>query len=234
MPLLESRRELATRDRRSWTRAIALPGVDSGCAATAARELRGDARLLRLREGSRRARREPRALPRPAAIGGVGARRHGCALTIFHGRGGALGRGGGPTSRAILGQPPGSVDGRFKVTEQGEVAFARYGDPMLARRHLEQLTLGGRSRRPRPRAPDPADRFDRQIARDGARRRARPVRVARAIAGLRALLPTGDADRADRDAADRLAARVAERRRGRRSRRPAGDPVGVRVGRRAA
>ncbi|MEA2522549.1 MAG: phosphoenolpyruvate carboxylase, partial [Actinomycetota bacterium] len=61
-------------------------------------------------------------------------------LTLFHGRGGALGRGGGPTNRAILGQAPGSVDGRVKVTEQGEVAFARYGNLRVAQRHLEQLT----------------------------------------------------------------------------------------------
>ena len=66
-------------------------------------------------------------------------RRRGLRLTLFHGRGGALGRGGGPTNRAILGQAPGSVDGRFKVTEQGEVAFARYGNVRIAERHLEQL-----------------------------------------------------------------------------------------------
>ncbi|MFZ0216792.1 MAG: phosphoenolpyruvate carboxylase [Candidatus Dormiibacterota bacterium] len=61
-------------------------------------------------------------------------------LTIFHGRGGALGRGGGPANRAVLAQAPGSVAGRFKVTEQGEVIFARYGNPALAQRHLEQMT----------------------------------------------------------------------------------------------
>jgi phosphoenolpyruvate carboxylase len=60
-------------------------------------------------------------------------------LTLFHGRGGALGRGGGPANRAVLAQPPGSVGGRFKVTEQGEVIFARYGHPMIALRHLEQV-----------------------------------------------------------------------------------------------
>jgi phosphoenolpyruvate carboxylase len=60
-------------------------------------------------------------------------------LTLFHGRGGAVGRGGGPTNRAVLSQAPGSVDGRLKVTEQGEVAFARYGELAIARRHLEQL-----------------------------------------------------------------------------------------------
>jgi phosphoenolpyruvate carboxylase len=60
-------------------------------------------------------------------------------LTLFHGRGGALGRGGGPAGRAVLAQPPGSVAGRFKVTEQGEVIFARYGHPVIAERHLEQV-----------------------------------------------------------------------------------------------
>jgi phosphoenolpyruvate carboxylase len=60
-------------------------------------------------------------------------------LTMFHGRGGALGRGGGPAGRAVLAQPPGSVGGRFKVTEQGEVIFARYGNPVIAERHLEQV-----------------------------------------------------------------------------------------------
>jgi phosphoenolpyruvate carboxylase len=65
---------------------------------------------------------------------------HDIALTLFHGRGGALGRGGGPANRAVLAQAPGSVDGRFKVTEQGEVIFARYGHPAIAQRHLEQVT----------------------------------------------------------------------------------------------
>ncbi|SFI23786.1 MULTISPECIES: phosphoenolpyruvate carboxylase [Microbacterium] len=61
------------------------------------------------------------------------------ALTLFHGRGGALGRGGGPANSAILAQPPHSVDGRFKLTEQGEVIFARYGDPAIAMRHIDQV-----------------------------------------------------------------------------------------------
>src|SRR6202142_1314999 len=67
------------------------------------------------------------------------AKRHGITLTLFHGRGGALGRGGGPANRAVLSQAPGSVDGRFKVTEQGEVIFARYGHPVIAHRHLDQV-----------------------------------------------------------------------------------------------
>jgi phosphoenolpyruvate carboxylase len=61
-------------------------------------------------------------------------------LLLFHGRGGALGRGGGPANRAVRGQAPGSVAGRFKVTDQGEVIFARYGNPAIGHRHLEQVT----------------------------------------------------------------------------------------------
>jgi phosphoenolpyruvate carboxylase len=61
-------------------------------------------------------------------------------LTLFHGRGGALGRGGGPAGRAVLAQAPGSVNGSFKVTEQGEVIFARYGQQAIAKRHLEQVS----------------------------------------------------------------------------------------------
>lgn len=67
------------------------------------------------------------------------AKDEGIELTLFHGRGGALGRGGGPANSAILAQPPHSVDGRFKLTEQGEVIFARYGDPEIAMRHIDQV-----------------------------------------------------------------------------------------------
>jgi phosphoenolpyruvate carboxylase len=65
-------------------------------------------------------------------------RQAGVTLYLFHGRGGAIGRGGGPTNRAILGQPPGTLDGRLRLTEQGEVTFARYANPRIAHRHLEQ------------------------------------------------------------------------------------------------
>jgi len=68
------------------------------------------------------------------------ARRHGVKLTLFHGRGGAIGRGGGPMNRAILAQAPGSIEGRLKLTEQGEVVADRYANPVIALRHLEQVT----------------------------------------------------------------------------------------------
>ncbi|WP_460801335.1 phosphoenolpyruvate carboxylase [Microbacterium sp. GXF6406] len=67
------------------------------------------------------------------------AKDSGISLTQFHGRGGALGRGGGPANSAILAQPPHSVDGRFKLTEQGETIFARYGEPAIAMRHIDQV-----------------------------------------------------------------------------------------------
>jgi len=67
------------------------------------------------------------------------ADRQGIELTLFHGRGGTVGRGGGRLDRAILGQPPGTIRGRLKVTEQGEVVAARYGHPQIALRHLELL-----------------------------------------------------------------------------------------------
>jgi phosphoenolpyruvate carboxylase len=76
------------------------------------------------------------------AQGGLAAwaAERGIDLVLFHGRGGALGRGGGPAGRAVRGQAPGSVAGRFKVTEQGEVIYARYGNLAIGHRHLEQVT----------------------------------------------------------------------------------------------
>ncbi|HTN76223.1 MAG TPA: phosphoenolpyruvate carboxylase, partial [Pirellulaceae bacterium] len=68
------------------------------------------------------------------------ADRHGVRLVTFHGRGGSLGRGGGPAARAILSLPPNSVRGALRVTEQGEVLAERYDDPQIAHRHLEQVT----------------------------------------------------------------------------------------------
>ena len=67
-------------------------------------------------------------------------RRHGVAVTLFHGRGGSIGRGGGPTWLALQSQPPGSTDGTLRVTEQGEMIQAKFGMPGIALRTLEVYT----------------------------------------------------------------------------------------------
>lgn len=79
-------------------------------------------------------------------------------LVVFHGRGGAVGRGGGPMGRAILARPPEAASPTFKITEQGEVIFARYGSLPIAARHFEQvlhaLALSS-ARAEKDGAPDP-------------------------------------------------------------------------------
>lgn len=76
-----------------------------------------------------------RAMHELAAV----AARHDVRIVTFHGRGGALGRGGGPTARAIRSLPPVAIGGAIRMTEQGEVLAERYDDPNIARRHLEQV-----------------------------------------------------------------------------------------------
>ncbi len=68
--------------------------------------------------------------------------RHSIAITIFHGRGGAIGRGGGPIYEAILGQPPGTVNGRIRITEQGEMLSFKYGLHAIALRSMELVVAG--------------------------------------------------------------------------------------------
>ncbi|MEU1386247.1 MULTISPECIES: phosphoenolpyruvate carboxylase [unclassified Nonomuraea] len=137
VPLFESGQDLAN-SPRVLSGMLEIPQIQDRLAATgrrmeimlgysdSAKELGPAAATLRLYEAQEELT--------------VWAHEHDVKLRMFHGRGGALGRGGGPANRAVLAQAPGSVAGRFKVTEQGEVIFARYGHIAIARRHLEQVT----------------------------------------------------------------------------------------------
>ena len=137
VPLFESRADLraATAVLDEY---LALPG--------AAAELDGRGRRLEVMLGYSDSAKDAGflaanlALYRAQGELAAWARDHQVELVLFHGRGGALGRGGGPANRAVRGQAPGSVAGRFKVTDQGEVIFARYGNLAIGHRHLEQVT----------------------------------------------------------------------------------------------
>lgn len=88
------------------------------------------------------------------------ASKHGTPLTIFHGRGGALGRGGGPAARAIQSLPQRAFGGRFRCTEQGEVLAERYDDRFIAHRHIEQITHATFVAAEPTEEPTPADWVD--------------------------------------------------------------------------
>ena len=116
VPLFETGEDLA-RCVEVLDGIIALPDVRRRLSGDR-KAARGDARLLRLREGCRAGVGHTCTLYDAQARLVAWASRHAIRLTLFHGRGGALGRGGGPANRAVLAQAPGSVAGRFKVTEQ--------------------------------------------------------------------------------------------------------------------
>lgn len=97
------------------------------------------------------------------ALAGL-AREHGVRIVFFHGRGGSISRGGGKTERAVLAAPRGSVDGRLRVTEQGEVIHRKYGIRTLALRNLEQATGAVLRATLRPRAAEPREEAWRAIA----------------------------------------------------------------------
>jgi phosphoenolpyruvate carboxylase len=89
----------------------------------------------------------------------VVAREAGVHLRLFHGRGGTVGRGGGPTHRAIFAQPLDSFDGQLRITEQGEVLNFKYADVVLAERNLELMIAASLDALARPNARDPHGHF---------------------------------------------------------------------------
>jgi phosphoenolpyruvate carboxylase len=89
----------------------------------------------------------------------VAARESGIKLRIFHGRGGTVGRGGGPTHRAIFAQPFDAFDGQLRITEQGEVLNFKYADEVLAERNLELMIAASLDALARPNARDPEGHF---------------------------------------------------------------------------
>jgi phosphoenolpyruvate carboxylase len=89
----------------------------------------------------------------------VAAREAGIKLRLFHGRGGTVGRGGGPTHRAIFAQPMDAFDGQLRITEQGEVLNFKYADEVLAERNIELMIAASLDALARPNARDPEGHF---------------------------------------------------------------------------
>ena len=196
IPLFESIADLA-RCGEVLGAALDLPFYRDACAR---RRAGGDARLLRQQQGRRLLHFQLVALQ-----GFDHARARvpppGRAASPLHGRGGTIGRGGGPSYEAVLAQPAGSVDGALRLTEQGEVIASKYADPEAGRRNLETLAAAtleasllqqtGSIIRTTRRSPS------------ALRARVPGLPRARADARLRRVLSRLDADRRDRRAQHR-------------------------------
>ena len=160
------------------------------------------------------------------------AEKHGVTLRLFHGRGGTIGRGGGPSHAAILAQPYGTIDGSIKVTEQGEVISDKYGLPRLAARNLElvlasvlEASLLHRISASTQRRARPLDRGDGRVL------RTRPIEAYRDLVEHPDLVPYFLASTPVRGTGghEHRLPTVAPSGWRRRAGRPAGDSLGVRV-----
>ncbi len=167
------------------------------------------------------------ALYRAQAAAADISRRTGVAVQIFHGRGGAVGRGGGPANRAILAQPRGTVNGRLRLTEQGEMIADRYGHHAIAERHLGQVvnavlrsSFGIDEDRP---LPEWEHILDRLAERACLHYRSLVYETPEFLTYFEQATPIGGGVAAE----DRLAAAAPRRRQGHR--RIAGHPLGVQL-----